>query len=178
MNLDQIDESTNATNVHHAQPPSHQVTFQQTPTPRNRLKSINEDVRIDVSTQKDETLSSETSSEIGLPEPRDIKQSQARRAAIKTKQQQQPTVKGAQTPIVKRKAQPIVKRRTSRSISPQPARRLSRPPQQLYIKTTPAIPANANIRNILSNVAKTEGPFTNPSESVKAALLALQDDAW
>lgn len=59
-----------------------------------------------------------------------------------------------------------------------PARRLSRIPQQLYIKTTPAIPMNANIQHILTNVARTEGPFEYPGEAVKAALIALHDNAW
>lgn len=59
-----------------------------------------------------------------------------------------------------------------------PSRRLSRPPQQLYIKTTPAIPMNANIQHILGNVARTEGPFENAYEAVKAALIALRDHAW
>ncbi len=59
-----------------------------------------------------------------------------------------------------------------------PARRLSRIPQQLYIKTTPAIPMNANIQHILANVARTEGPFEYPAEAVKAAVIALHDNAW
>lgn len=59
-----------------------------------------------------------------------------------------------------------------------PARRLSQPAQQLYIKTTPAIPMNANIQHILTNVARTEGPFEYPAEAVKAALVALHDNAW
>lgn len=59
-----------------------------------------------------------------------------------------------------------------------PARRLSRIPQQLYIKTTPAIPMNANIQHILANVARTEGPFEQPAEAVKAAVIALHDNAW
>lgn len=58
------------------------------------------------------------------------------------------------------------------------ARRLSRVPQQLYIKTTPAIPMNANIQHILSNVARTEGPFQFPGEAVKPAVIALHDHAW
>jgi hypothetical protein len=58
------------------------------------------------------------------------------------------------------------------------SRRQSRLPQQIYIKTTPAIPANANIRHILANVAKTEGPFEDPANACKAALMALHDDAW
>lgn len=59
-----------------------------------------------------------------------------------------------------------------------PARQLSRLPQQLYIKTTPAIPMNANIQHILSNVARTEGPFDAPANAVKPALIALHDNAW
>lgn len=64
------------------------------------------------------------------------------------------------------------------SISVPTARRLSHIPQQLYIKTTPAIPMNANIQHILANVARTEGPFETPAEAVKAALIAMHDDAW
>ncbi|KPM05457.1 protein FAM179B-like protein [Sarcoptes scabiei] len=59
-----------------------------------------------------------------------------------------------------------------------PPRRMSKSPQQLYIKTTPAIPMNANIQHILGNVARTEGPFKNPNEAVKAAMIALRDNAW
>jgi hypothetical protein len=76
----------------------------------------------------------------------------------------------------RKRAQPLG--RQSRSQSPQGRRRPSRAPQQIYIKTTPAIPVNANIRHILVNVAKTEGPFDNPQEAVKAAIMALHDDAW
>ena len=76
----------------------------------------------------------------------------------------------------RKRAQPLG--RQSRSQSPQGRRRPSRAPQQIYIKTTPAIPANANIHHILVNVAKTEGPFDNPQEAVKAAIMALHDDAW
>lgn len=60
----------------------------------------------------------------------------------------------------------------------QPARRLSKVPQNLYIKTTPAIPMNANIQHILTNVARTEGPFEYPGEAVKAAVIAMHDNAW
>ena len=108
--------------------------------------------RLDVWTQKDETLSSETSEEVVVKKKMEPKTGRRKRAQTIGRQ--------------------------SRSQSPQGRRRPSRPPQQIYIKTTPAIPANANIRHILVNVAKTEGPFDNPQEAVKAALMALHDDAW
>ncbi|OTF82741.1 protein FAM179B-like protein, partial [Euroglyphus maynei] len=62
--------------------------------------------------------------------------------------------------------------------APTASRRMSKPAQQLYIKTTPAIPMNANIQHILGNVARTEGPFDNPYDAVKAAVIALRDHAW
>ncbi|KAH9423399.1 hypothetical protein DERP_003678 [Dermatophagoides pteronyssinus] len=62
--------------------------------------------------------------------------------------------------------------------APPASRRMSKPPQQLYIKTTPAIPMNANIQHILGNVARTEGPFDNPYDAVKSAVIALRDHAW
>ena len=108
-------------------------------------------------TQKDETLSSETGSDQNQP--------------IKTKE-------APKRQQAKKRAQPLSRGRVSRSQSPQARRRPSRQPQHLYIKTTPAIAANANLRPILQSVSLKEGPLENPQEATKAALLALQDDAW
>lgn len=80
---------------------------------------------------------------------------------------------------VEKRAQPLTTRgRISRSQSPQARRRPSKPIQHLYIKTTPAIAANANLRPILESISRKEGPLENPQEATKAALMALQDDAW
>ena len=86
------------------------------------------------------------------------------------------------------------KRRRSRSISPQrmknspPIPALESgivPPQTHYhthqhqlLRIQPAIPSNANIRNILENVTKTEGPFKDPEEALKATIAAFTQDAW
>jgi hypothetical protein len=145
--------------------------------------------RLDASTQKDETLSSETSTEPEIqeldpePEPIETKPIQDENTDNTNKPKTDPKLTKinsklpqSKTPTTKRRAQPI--RRASKSQSPMRSRRQSRLPQQIYIKTTPAIPANANIRHILANVAKTEGPFEDPANACKAALMALQDDAW
>ncbi|KAI1302330.1 hypothetical protein HDE_02580 [Halotydeus destructor] len=76
-------------------------------------------------------------------------------------------------PHVKRRG---LRPRLSRSISPPRGHR-----HHYYHKTIrmqPAIPANANIRSILENVAKTEGPFVNPEEALRAAVSAFTQDVW
>lgn len=50
--------------------------------------------------------------------------------------------------------------------------------QHQLVRIQPAIPSNANIRNILENVTKTEGPFKEPDEAIKAAIAAFTQDAW
>lgn len=50
--------------------------------------------------------------------------------------------------------------------------------QHQLVRIQPAIPSNANIRNILENVTKTEGPFKEPEEALKAAIASFTQDAW
>jgi hypothetical protein len=50
--------------------------------------------------------------------------------------------------------------------------------QHQLVRIQPAIPSNANIRNILENVTKTEGPFKEPEEAIRAAIAAFTQDAW
>jgi hypothetical protein len=190
------EENNKKTDKTHFSPPSFKIELA-TPIRQRSLSEASIDRRefgiqeepspkLDVSTQKDETLSSESSTEMGEEDRREVKLDDpsklaSRRKMSYVKTQRKPSNASlipSKVPVGKKRAQPISRRRASRSISPQPARRLSRQPQQLYIKTTPAIPANANIRQILSNVAKTEGPFENPIEAMKASIIALHDDAW
>lgn len=85
------------------------------------------------------------------------------------------------------------KRRISRSISPNRMQNLQEPVashaeedsrhhqhshHHQLLRIQPAIPSNANIRNILENVTKTEGPFKEPEEALKAAISAFTQDAW
>ncbi|RWS17552.1 protein FAM179B-like protein, partial [Dinothrombium tinctorium] len=79
----------------------------------------------------------------------------------------------SRTPALKRKPMIPVRRRTSRSISPNPRRH-----HYQIIRIQPAIPPNANIRHILENVAKTEGPFLQPEEALRAAISTFTQDAW
>ncbi|RWS29895.1 hypothetical protein B4U80_11286 [Leptotrombidium deliense] len=79
----------------------------------------------------------------------------------------------SRTPGVRRKPMIPVRRRVSRSISPQP-----RKSHFQMIRIQPAIPANANIRHILENVAKTEGPFNQPEEALRAAISTFTQDTW
>lgn len=79
----------------------------------------------------------------------------------------------SRTPVMKRKSMVSENKRLSRSSSP-PTRRS----QLQMIKIQPAIPPNANIRHIMENVVKTEGPFENPEEAMKATIVALKKEAW
>jgi len=82
-------------------------------------------------------------------------------------------VQGKGVPVGRRRNS---RQRLSRSISPMPA---SKSRHHHMIRTLqPAIPANANIRSILENVAKTEGSFNNPEDALKAAIAAFTQDAW
>ncbi|XP_074605139.1 TOG array regulator of axonemal microtubules protein 1 isoform X2 [Brevipalpus obovatus] len=80
----------------------------------------------------------------------------------------------SRTPAMKRKNLAAINKRLSRSISPPHTRQ----PQYQMIRIQPAIPPNANIRHIMENVVKTEGPFENPSEALRAAIGALKEEAW
>lgn len=80
----------------------------------------------------------------------------------------------SKTPGVKRRA--ATRSRVSRSISP--STRGNGKSNGHLVRIQPAIPANANIRSILENVAKTEGAFSNPDEALKAAIAAFHQDAW
>lgn len=77
------------------------------------------------------------------------------------------------TPGMRRRQMIPVKPRVSRSISPIP-----RKSQHHIIRIQPAIPPNANIRNILENIAITEGAFNHPEEAMRAAVDAFSQDAW
>lgn len=77
------------------------------------------------------------------------------------------------TPGVRRKELITIKPRMSRSISP-----VHRKSHYHIIRIQPAIPPNANIRNILENIAKTEGAFNHPEEAMRAALDAFSQDTW
>lgn len=79
----------------------------------------------------------------------------------------------SRTPGMKRKSLIAANKRLSRSTSP-PTRRS----QLQMIRIQPAIPANANIRLIMENVVKTEGPFEHPEEALKAAIVALKEETW
>ncbi|XP_015791082.1 TOG array regulator of axonemal microtubules protein 1-like isoform X2 [Tetranychus urticae] len=79
----------------------------------------------------------------------------------------------SRTPGMKRKPMIPTRKRISRSSSP-----VHRQPQYHMIRIQPAIPPNANIRHIMENVVKTEGPFDNPQEALRAALAAFGEDAW
>lgn len=139
--------------------------------------------RVDAETQKDETLSS-TSSTIddsppdfrilppGAPQPAPPRHHPPPQQMQKKKSPAMP--RRGKIPVAKTPSR--VGMSKSQSPPRMPLRRASRPPAQLYIKTTPAIPMNANIRHILENVAHTEGPFEAPFDAVREALLALQDD--
>lgn len=79
----------------------------------------------------------------------------------------------SRTPAMKRKSLVDVRKRLSRSTSPP-----TRQPQYHMIRIQPAIPPNANIRHIMENVVKTEGPFDSPEDALRAAIGALKEDAW
>ena len=49
---------------------------------------------------------------------------------------------------------------------------------QHLIRIQPAIPPNANIRHIMENITKTEGPFENPEDALKEAISALSQETW